>query len=103
MKILFDQGTPAPLRQYLPDHEVATAAERDWSDLSNGDLISAAEQAGFDVIVTTDKNLRYQQNLSSRRIAIAVVLQSAWPILKGRAEDVAGAIETLQPQDYLEI
>ncbi len=87
----------------MPDHEVATAAEREWSDLSNGDLISAAEQAGFDVIVTTDRNIRYQQNLSSRRIAIAVVLQSAWPILKGRAEDVAEAIETLQPQDYLEI
>lgn len=103
MKILFDQGTPAPLKLYLTNHDVATAAQQGWSDLSNGDLISAAEQAGFDVIVTTDRNLLYQQNLSARQIAIAVVLQSAWPILKLRAEDVAKVIDGLQPQDYLEI
>ncbi len=103
MKILFDQGTPAPLRNYLPSHEVTTAAEQGWDDLSNGDLISAAEQAGFDILVTTDRNLRYQQNLTTRMIGIAVVLQSAWPILRERAEDVAAIIITLQPQDYLEI
>jgi len=103
MKILFDQGTPAPLRHYLPNHEVVTAAEQGWSDLSNGDLISAAEQEGFNVLVTTDRNLRYQQDLSSRVIGIAVVLQSAWPILKPRAEDVAAVISNFQPQDYLEI
>ncbi len=103
MKILFDQGTPAPLRRFLADDEVATAGEKGWSDLSNGDLISAAELAGFDTLVTTDRNLQYQQNLSVRTIAIAVVLQSAWPILKGRAEEVAGVIATLKPGDYLEI
>jgi len=103
MKILFDQGTPAPLRQFFPDHEVATAAERGWSDLSNGALITTAEQAGFETIVTTDQNSQYQQNLSARTIAIAVVLQSAWPILKGRAEEVAGIIVTLKQGDYLEI
>ena len=86
MKILFDQGTPAPLRQFLPSDQVVTAAELGWSDFSNGDLISAAEKAGFDALVTTDRNLQYQQNLSTRTIAIAVVLQSAWPLLKKRAE-----------------
>lgn len=59
MKILFDQGTPAPLRRFLTGDEVVTAAERGWSDLSNGDLINAAEEAGFDVVVTTDRNLNY--------------------------------------------
>ena len=103
MKILFDQGTPAPLRRFLPGSEVATAAECGWSDLSNGDLIDVAEQAGFDALVTTDRNLQYQQNLSVRTIAIAVVLQSAWPILEKRAEDVAGVIAALNPGDYLEI
>ena len=103
MKILFDQGTPAPLRRFLPDGETTTAAECCWGDLSNGDLIAAAEKAGFDVLVTTDRNLQYQQNLSARRIAIAVILQSAWPILKGRAEEVAGSIAKLKPGDYKEI
>jgi len=103
MKILFDQGTPAPLRQFLSGAEVTTATERGWSNLSNGELITAAEEAGFDAIVTTDRNLKYQQNLSTRTIAIAVVLQSAWPILKRRVDDVAGIITTLQPGDYLEI
>jgi hypothetical protein len=103
MKILFDQGTPAPLKRYLTNHDVVTAAQQGWSDLSNGDLITAAEQAGFDVLVTTDRNLQYQQNLSARQIAIAVVLESAWPILRLRAGDVAEIIDGLQPQDYLEI
>ena len=100
MKILFDQGTPAPLRRYLPDGKTTTAAECGWGDLSNGDLIAAAENAGFDVLVTTDRNFRYQQNLSARKIAIAVILQSAWPILKGRAEEVAGTIAKLSPGKY---
>jgi predicted nuclease of predicted toxin-antitoxin system len=61
MKILFDQGTPVPLRRHLPRHDVATAAEMDWSQLTNGELLAAATEAGFEVLVTTDQNLRYQQ------------------------------------------
>ena len=70
MRILFDQGTPVPLRQSLTRHEVTTAHERDWSKLKNGELLDAAEKQGFEVLVTTDLNLKYQQNLKSRRIAI---------------------------------
>lgn len=103
MKILFDQGTSAPLRQFLQDHEVSTAVECGWSDLSNGDLIEAAERNDFEVLVTTDRNLRYQQNLTERIIAIAVVLQSAWPVLKTRADEVSEVISNLDPGDYLEI
>lgn len=66
MKIVFDQGTPAPLRHQLLGHDVSTAGEMGWSALSNGDLLSAAGEA-FDLLVTTDQNLRYQQNLAGRR------------------------------------
>jgi hypothetical protein len=70
VRILFDQGTPAPLRSHLAPHQVSTAFELNWGQLKNGDLLSEAEKAGFDVLVTTDQNLKYQQNLSSRRIAV---------------------------------
>ena len=76
MKILFDQGTPAPLRRYLPGHTIETAYERGWSQLSNGDLLTQAEQDDYEVLVTTDRNLQYQQNLSSRQIAIVVLLST---------------------------
>lgn len=63
MRILFDQGTPAPLREALTQHEVATAYERGWSKLKNGELLDAAERDGFEVFVTTDSRLRYQQEI----------------------------------------
>jgi predicted nuclease of predicted toxin-antitoxin system len=72
VKILFDQGTPAPLRRSLKQHTVATAYELGWTDLDNGRLLAAAESE-FDALVTTDKNLRYQQNLAGRRLAILVL------------------------------
>lgn len=67
MRILFDQGTPVPLRRSLIGHEVETAYERGWSALQNGVLLKTAEEAGFDAIITTDQNLRYQQNLAQRK------------------------------------
>ena len=79
MRILFDQGTPAPLRRHLDGHEVDTAAERGWSDLDNGDLIENAEREGYDVLITTDQNMRYQQNLAGRMLAVVVLLSTAWP------------------------
>jgi hypothetical protein len=60
MRILFDQGTPAPLRRSLTGHIVTTVFERGWSTLQNGDLLDAAEQASYDVFITTDQSLRYQ-------------------------------------------
>jgi hypothetical protein len=103
VKILFDQGTPIPLKKFLTGHEVVTASECGWSDCSNGDLIDAAEDSGFEVLVATDRNLRYQHNLSERVIAIAVVLHSAWPVLRERAEEVAKKIAGIEKGDYLEI
>lgn len=73
MRILFDHGTPAPLQSFLTGHTVREAKAQGWDTFKNGDLLTAAEAAGFDVLVTTDKNIRYQQNLTSRTIAIVVL------------------------------
>ncbi len=77
MKILFDQGTPAPLRSYLPEHSVDTLTEKGWSNKDNGELLDLAECEGYDILVTTDQNLRHQQSLESRRIGIVVLLSTA--------------------------
>jgi len=69
VRVLFDQGTPVPLRQSLAHHEVTTAYEREWSRLKNGELLDEAERQGFEVLGTTDSKLKYQQNLKSRQIA----------------------------------
>ena len=79
MRLLFDQGTPAPLRAHLQKHEVSTVFELGWATLSNGDLLIRAEAAGFEALVTTDQNLKYQQNLPLRRVAIAVLMTTSWP------------------------
>lgn len=102
MLILFDQGTPVPLRRWLAAHEVATAWQRGWVQLSNGDLLTAAEAAGFDLLVTTDQNLRYQQNLSARRIAILVLTVANWPALELHAAEVAAAVDAMPPGAYRE-
>ena len=70
MRILFDHSTPAPLRRYLPGHLVTEAIEKGWDRLSNGDLLTEAEAAGFDVFLTADKNIRYQQNLKAKKVWI---------------------------------
>ncbi len=75
MRILFDNGTPNPIARSLTEHEVAFARQIGWHELKNGDLLL---QAGYDLLLTSDKNIRYQQNLSGRKIAI-VVLGTATP------------------------
>ena len=103
MKILFDQGSPVPLRQHLDAHEVETVAERNWSKLENGDLLSAAEEEGFEIFLTTDQNLRYQQNLAGRRIAILVLKTTSWPRIRQHVERGRTSIDSLQPGDYVEV
>jgi hypothetical protein len=103
MKILFDQGTPVPLRRHLGKNEVVTAAEMSWSQLTNGELLAAATQAGFEVFVTTDQNLRYQQNLNDRKIAIVVLMTASWPRISKQADKVAAAIQGVGSSDYVEV
>ena len=100
MLILFDQGTPVPLRAFLIGHTVKTASEQGWSTLTNGKLLDAAEAAGFEVLVTTDKNLADQQNLAIRRLAIVVLGNAQWPVLKLHIQLAVDAINSASPGSY---
>ncbi len=103
MKLLFDQGTPVPLRRFLHPHTADTAAELGWSAIENGELISAAEAAGYDALITTDQNLKYQQNLTTRNIAIIVLKKSSWPRIQKVVDFVTSEIESVKPKEYKEI
>ena len=103
MKILFDHGTPAPLREHLAEHSVDRSAERGWELLENGELIRRAEEDGYQVIVTTDQSIRYQQNLTGRRVAIIVLMATAWPRIRNRIEEIRVAIEEARPGRVREV
>ena len=103
MLILLDQGTPVPISRHLPHHTVRTTSQLGWTTLTNGQLLTVAEADGFDVFVTTDKNLRYQQNLSGRRIAIVVVMNAQWPRLEPHVTLVVTAIERATPGSFSEV
>ena len=93
MRILFDHNAPAPLRDYLPNYTIATTAERGWQRLTNGRLLDAAEEAGFDILLTADKGFRHQQNLTHRRIAIVLLSRGNWPDVKMSIPRILDAIE----------
>lgn len=103
MRVLFDQGTPAPLRHALAGHAVQTTFELGWGTLQNGALLAAAERAGFDVFVTTDKNLRHQQNLADRALAVVVLPTTSWPRIRAHAETVARAVDSSRPGALIEV
>ena len=102
MRVLFDQGTPVPLRQGLTGHAVSTAFEMGWAALENGELLNAAE-AAFDVLITTDQNLRYQQNLSARRLAILVLPTTSWPRIQPHVASVLTAVNALRAGEFREL
>ena len=103
MRVLFDQGTPEPLRHSLTQHEVATAHERGWSRLKNGELLDVAEKESFAVLVTTDANLRYQQYLQTRRIAVVVLASTSWPRIQRAKSAIVVAIERASAGSYPEV
>jgi len=103
MLILFDQATPVPIRPYLEGHTVRTAAQQGWDKLRNGDLLTAVENAGFDILLTTDKNMRYQQNLAGRKIAIVVLGQQQWPRLWPHVQRVVEAVNAATPGCFTEV
>jgi hypothetical protein len=84
-------------------HQVATAYELGWSQLQNGALLNAAEQDGFEILITTDQQLRYQQNLSGRQIAIVVLLSTDWLRIKVRAADIRQVLDSLTSGSYVEV
>ena len=102
MKILFDQGTPVPLRVHLVSHTVDTAYEVGWAEFQNSQLLQAAEAAGYDLLVTTDQSLKYQQNLRGRKLAVLVLLSTSWPRMRAHVQAIGQVIETMQRGDYKE-
>jgi predicted nuclease of predicted toxin-antitoxin system len=104
MRILFDHGMPAGLARALPDHAVTTAQAQGWDRLSNGDLLIEAEADGFELLITTDRRIRYQQNLSGRRIALIVLAGSTkWSRIQMHLQDISAAVEGVTPSSYCEV
>jgi len=102
VRILFDQGTPAPLRRYLVNHEVKTTVEMGWSRLTNGQLLDAAEDT-FDLLITTDQQLRQQQNLAGLKLAIVVLPTTSWPRLEPNHTTILSTIESITSGQYVEL
>ena len=103
MRILFDHGTPSGIAPSLAGHEVTEAIDVGWDRISNGELLTKAEAAGFDLVLTTDKNIQYQQNLKGRKIAIVVLGNSAWRITRKYLVRVAAAVNEATPGSYTEV
>jgi len=103
MLILFDHNTPNGLAHHLAGHTVEKAKDRGWDRLSNGDLLAAAEEAGFEVLLTADKNMRYQQNLTGRKIALVVLSNSPWRLVRQHVDKIAGVVAAAAPGSYAEV
>ncbi len=103
MRVLFDQSTPAPLRFHLKAHAVTEARERGWDRLVNGELLDVAEEAGFEVLLTADKNLLYQQNLTNRKISIVVIGNAQWHVLRQYVDRVVASVDAAKPGSYTEV
>jgi hypothetical protein len=102
MRILFDHGKPAPLRRALIGHSVTTAHEMGWAQLDNGALLREADKQ-FEIIITTDRSIRYQQNLTSFRLAVLVLPTTNWPELRRHQAEIAAAVNALKPGQVVEL
>jgi hypothetical protein len=103
VRILFDHCVPAPLRRSLASHEVKLAVEMGWQGLQNGELIAKAEAAGFNLLISTDQNIRYQQAITGRRISLLVLLKQNWPELRPHTARVAECVDAIRSGSYNEI
>lgn len=101
MRILFDNNVPVGVRSFLKEHEVRTLAEMKWpAQIENGELLKAAEAANFDVLVTSDQNIQYQQNPKNRKLALLVLGSNIWPIVRKYATEIAGKMNATTPGSY---
>ncbi|MDE2900626.1 MAG: hypothetical protein OXN15_06335 [Chloroflexota bacterium] len=103
MKILFDNGTPVPLRRYLYGHSVDTAARMGWATLRNGELLARAEENGYDLIITTDQQWPHQLNLANFQVAVLVLLEASWPRTRFRLQEIRDAVDRTHPGGYQEV
>jgi len=101
LRILFDKNVPVPVRRFLPRHEVHTLPEMQWPErLKNGELLKAAEEAGFDVMVTCDQNIRHQQNLTGRKLALVVLGSNIWPVVQKHGAAITASVDAATPGSY---
>lgn len=103
MRVLFDNGTPRGIAHALAGHVVEEARSHGWDILGNGELLDAAEAAGFEVFLTTDRNLRYQQNLTQRKIAIIVLGSGRWRLIKTQLPEIVAAVNSATPGSFAEV
>jgi predicted nuclease of predicted toxin-antitoxin system len=103
MKILFDQNTPINLRRHLPGHDVTTARQAGWGEVENGELLTLAESAGFNIFITCDQSLSYQQNLAGRKIAIIELTRNNWPLIQPHVLEIAAAVDSCVPGSYIRV
>jgi hypothetical protein len=104
MLILFDHGTPKGIARALGGHDVITAYARGWDRLNNGALLNAAEEAGTDLLLTTDRRIQYQQNLSGRKIAIlALTGATKWSRVRLYLDRISNAVKEMKPGSYAEV
>ena len=98
MRIIFDENVPAGVRSFLSKHEVRTFVEMQWHpQLENGKLLKAAEASGFAVMVTSDQNIRYQQNLTGRKLALVVLGANIWPVVRDHGAAIAVKVDAATP------
>ena len=95
--------TPRGLAKAFIGHTVIEARERGWAKLENGELLTVAERAGFSLLVTSDKNIRYQQNLKDRTIALVVLSQGRWSLVRRRVPEIVAAVNAATPGSYVEV
>ena len=103
MRILFDQGTPVEIATFLRNHTVRTTRQEGWETLENGDLLRSAEDAGFELLLSTDNGLAYQQNLKGRKIAIVVLSRNRWRMVQRMIRKIVAAVDRAEPGSYVVI
>jgi hypothetical protein len=103
LKVLLDENIPHDLRPFLRHHETFTAAYRGWAGLKNGELLDAAEKAGFDVLVTGDLSLSYQQNMALRRLAVVSLSAVNWPVIEPHIAKIVRAVDEARAGSFVRV
>jgi hypothetical protein len=100
MRLLLDHNAPKGIKGILPEHEVTTAYETGWAEITNGELLNAAEQAGFDAMITGDKGIRFQNKLAGRNLAIVALGNTNWPVIRANPQPLRAAVGRIAPGTY---
>ena len=103
MLILLDHSVPQPLRAYLPAHTVHTAEQLGWDRLSDGEVMTLAEETGYELLITCDKGIRYQQNLVGRNLSVLVLMYNNWRLIRARVDAINASINEMGPGELREV